>query len=149
MSIADQFLTHAVENQAPPLAPYDLWATDAPLREAMEREGGGWARDELARIGPIVGEVLWTAGFLANENPPRLRTHDARGQRIDEVEFHPAYHTALGLGVAHGVSGFAWRHAARSGAHVARAAITYLHNQLEQGVCCPLTMTYACVPTLR
>jgi putative acyl-CoA dehydrogenase len=149
MAIADQFLTHTVENQAPQLSPYDAWATDVPLQEAMKREGGGWGEADAKIAGPIAGDELWRCGFLANENPPKLRSFDARGIRIDEVEFHPAYHRAMELGMKHGVSGYAWRNEAREGAHVARAAISYMHNQFEQGVCCPLTMTYACVPALR
>jgi len=149
MSIADQFLTHTVENTALSLAPYDAWESDPPLQEALAREGGAWGTNELARIGPIVGGELWALSFAANENPPKLRPYDARGNRIDLVEFHPSYHRALELGIEHGVSGFPWRNADRTGAHVVRAAITYLHNQAEQGVCCPLTMTYASVPALR
>ena len=149
MAIADQFLTHAVENQVPALSPYDAWATDLPLREALEREGGGWAAAAIAPSGPRVGGELWAAGFLANEHRPRLRTYDPRGHRIDDVEFHPAYHRLLGAAIEAGCTGFAWRNAERTGAHVARAALYYLHGQPEQGVGCPTTMTYAAVPALR
>ena len=143
------FSTHEVTNQPSPLAPYDAWATDIPLQQALEREGGGWARDAIAGYGPIAGGELMELGFAANENKPRLRQFDRYGQRIDEVEFHPAYHRLLALGIAHGVTDFAWRNEARSGAHVARAALMYLHGQADQGTCCPMTMTYASVATLR
>jgi putative acyl-CoA dehydrogenase len=149
MSIAERFLTHAVENQPPPLMPYDAFATDVPLREALEREGGGWAGDAVAAYGPIAGGELMALGVLANENKPRLRSFDRYGHRVDEVEFHPAYHRIMELGVRHGVSSFAWRNADRTGAHVARAALSFLHNQADQGTSCPLTMTYASVPALR
>lgn len=148
-SQAARFITHEVENQAPPLAPYDAWATDLPLREAIAREGGGWAEADIAAYGPIAGGELMALGFTANENKPKFKPFDARGNRIDEVEFHPAYHRIMQLGVQHGVSNYAWRHANRTGAHVARMAISYLHNQADQGTSCPLTMTYACVPALR
>jgi putative acyl-CoA dehydrogenase len=149
MSAAERFQTHTVENQPPPLAPYDAFATDRPLREALEREGGGWAADAVAAYGPIAGGELMALGVLANENKPRLRSFDRYGHRVDEVEFHPAYHRIMELGVRHGVAGFAWRNADRAGAHVARAALSFLHNQADQGTSCPLTMTYASVPTLR
>jgi putative acyl-CoA dehydrogenase len=149
MSIADRFRTHEVENQPPPLAPYDAYATDVPLREALQREGGGWAEDAVATYGPIAGGELMGLGVLANENKPRLRSFDRYGHRVDEVEFHPAYHRIMELGVRHGVASFAWCNADRSGAHVARAALSFLHNQAEQGTSCPLTMTYASVPALR
>jgi putative acyl-CoA dehydrogenase len=149
VSVAERFQTHAVENQPPPLAPYDAYATDVPLREALVREGGGWAEDDVAAYGPIAGGELMALGTLANENRPRLRAFDRYGHRLDEVEFHPAYHRIMELGVRHGVAGFAWRNADRAGAHVARAALSFLHNQADQGTSCPLTMTYASVPTLR
>ena len=149
MSIAERFVTHVVENQPPPLTPYDAFATDVPLREALEREGGGWAAAAVAAYGPIAGGELMALGVLANENKPRLRSFDRYGHRVDEVEFHPAYHRIMELGVRHGVSSFAWRNADRVGAHVARAALSFLHNQADQGTSCPLTMTYASVPTLR
>ncbi|MEP6733338.1 MAG: isovaleryl-CoA dehydrogenase [bacterium] len=149
MSISDRFITHTVENQPPPLAPYDAYATDLPLREALRREGGSWAESDVAAYGPIVGGELMELGVLANENRPKLRSFDRYGHRIDAVEFHPSYHRIMERGVAHGVSGFAWRHEDRAGAHVARAALAYLHTQPDQGTSCPLTMTYACVPALR
>ena len=143
------FATHVVENQPPPLSPYDAWATDAVLREAVEREGGAWAAPQLAAYGVLAGGELMALGRAANANRPVLASFDRYGHRIDEVEFHPAYHRLMAIAVEHGVAGFAWRHADREGAHVARAALTYLHNQADQGTSCPLTMTYACVPALR
>ncbi len=140
--------THDVTNQSPPLAPYDAYGTDLPLREALAREGGAWAEAEVAAYGAIVGGEAVSLAVLANENRPKLRAFDRFGNRTDEVEFHPAYHRLMELGAEHGVSGFAWRHAEREGAHVARAALAFLHTQADQGTSCPLTMTYACVPTL-
>jgi len=149
MSIADRFATHEVTNQPPPLTPYDAWATDLPLREALHREGGGWAEADVAAFGPIAGGELMQLGFSANENRPKFRPFDAYGNRVDEVEFHPAYHRIMQIGIAHGVVNFAWRLEDRAGAHVARAALAYLHMQPEQGNNCPLTMTYSSVPVLR
>ncbi|QRK06665.1 isovaleryl-CoA dehydrogenase [Archangium violaceum] len=147
-SVAEGFITHQVTNQAPPLT-YDAWATDTVLREAIAREGGAWAEAELAKYGPLVGGELMQLGFTANENKPKFRPFDRYGNRLDEVEFHPAYHRLMELAIAHGVPNFAWRHEDRPGAHVARMALFYLHNQADQGTSCPLTMTYASVPALR
>ena len=149
MPIADRFRTHDVENQPPPLAPYDAYATDAALREALAREGAAWAEPQVSAYGAIAGGEAMLLGFAANENRPTLRTHDRYGERIDEVEFHPAYHRLMDLAIEAGVVGFAWRNARREGAHVARAAVMYLHNQADQGTSCPLTMTYASVPALE
>ncbi len=149
MDLRERFLTHTVENQPPPLVPYDAFASDLPLREALVREGGDWARAEVAEYGRLAGSELMELGRLANEHRPRFVPVDRYGHRVDEVEFHPAYHRLMATAVRHGVSGFAWRHADHPGAHVARAALMFLHNQADQGSSCPLTMTYACVPALR
>lgn len=149
MAIADRFSTHRVENQPPPLAPYDAYATDLPLREALQREGAAWAEPDVAAFGVVAGGELMQLGFVANVNKPTFRPFDRYGHRVDEVEFHPAYHRIMQIGITHGVPNFAWRHEARPGAHVARAALAYLHMQPEQGNNCPLTMTYASVPVLR
>ena len=149
MPIADRFVTHTVENQATPLEDYDAFATDPALQQALEREGGGWARQHVAAFGPVAGGELMRLGFIANANRPLFKPFDRYGHRIDEVEFHPAWHRIMQLGVEHGVPNFSWRHADTPGAHVARAALAYLHMQPEQGNNCPLTMTHASVPTLR
>jgi putative acyl-CoA dehydrogenase len=147
--LSQRFVTHEVENQVRPLAPYDVYATDVALREALLREGAGWAETDVARYGPVAGGELMELGFLANENPPRFKPFDRYGVRIDEVEFHPAYTRIMELATEYGVSTFAWRNEDRPGAHVARAGLLYLSAQPEQGHNCPLTMTYASVPTLR
>ncbi|GIW42676.1 MAG: acyl-CoA dehydrogenase [Candidatus Binatia bacterium] len=140
--------THTVENQPPPLENLNLFETDLALREALAREGGGWAEPEVREFGRILGrpETI-RLGFQANRHPPELRAFDPYGFRIDEVEYHPAYHELMALGVRHGVPSVAWT--AERGGHVVHAALEYLLAQVEAGVCCPLTMTYAVVPSLR
>ena len=140
--------THEVQNQPPPLEGYDLFATDRVLGEALEREGAGWARERLQRLGVEAGGEALTWGRLANTNPPILRTHDRFGHRIDEVEFHPAWHELLRLAVHHELHGLPWRDP-RPGAHVARAALFYMLSQVEAGHGCPISMTYSSVPALR
>jgi len=147
--VQDRFATHEVTNQPPALPAYNAWRGDRPLREAVAREGGDWAAGRLETYGALSGGDLMDAGRLANEHRPRLKLFDAYGRRIDEVEFHPAYHQLMGTAIAHGVHAFAWRHADRPGAHVARAALMYLDGQPDAGTSCPLTMTYAAVPALR
>ncbi|MBL8915035.1 MAG: acyl-CoA dehydrogenase family protein [Archangium sp.] len=146
--VAPTFITHEVTNQAPPLV-YDAWSTDLPLKEAVIREGGGWHEAELKKYGTRVGGELMAAGFLANENKPKFRPFDRYGHRLDEVEFHPSYHQLMGAAIEVGVTHFGWSHSATKGSHVARMALSYLHNQADQGTSCPLTMTYAAVPTLK
>jgi putative acyl-CoA dehydrogenase len=141
--------THEVLNQSAPLVDYNLFETDPALVEAVEREGAGWAAVELRALGARVGSeevIAW--GFLANENPPILHTHDRFGYRIDEVEFHPAWHRLLELSVGAGIAGRPWRDT-NKGSHVARAAASLLASQNEAGHGCPVTMTYASVPALR
>jgi putative acyl-CoA dehydrogenase len=138
----------AAANQVPPLAGHDLFECNRPLVEALEREGAGWAAERCSSFGRILtGEPLeW--GRLANENPPKLRTHDRYGERIDEVEFHPAWHSLMRLSLAHGLHSLSWTER-REGAHVARAALFMLAAQVEAGHGCPVSMTHAAVPALR
>jgi len=142
------FETHEVSNQPPPFGGRNLWADDVALIEAVQREGGGVFVGQLARYGGLAGDELYRLGFDANRDRPRLRTHDAQGHRIDTVEFHPAYHQLMTAAKTHGVAGLSW-HDGRPGAHVARAALSYLHHQAEAGTSCPLTMTHAAVAVLR
>src|SRR5215475_9521355 len=140
--------THEVRNQVPPLAGHDV-AADPALLEAVEREGAGWAAAELHELGLLAGQAATAEqARLANEHPPVLRTHDRYGNRIDEVEFHPAWHALLDTAVGHGLHAAPWADP-RPGAHVARAAKFYVWSQAEAGHGCPVSMTYAVVPALR
>ena len=141
--------THEVENQTPPLVDYDLYETDRCLVEAVHREGAGWAEERLGTFGAKAGsaEVI-ELGHLANRHVPELRTHDRFGHRVDEVAFHPAWHELMALGMAAEQHALPWNDP-RPGAHVARAAIAFMMNQVESGVCCPLAMTLAGIPALR
>ena len=132
-------------NQPPPLAGYNLFAQDAALVEALRREGGSAWEPELVAFGEALGGEPLEWGRLANEHPPRLRTHDRYGERIDEVEFHPAWDSLLRLGLDARLQSLPWVDG-RPGAHVARAALFVLLAEVEQGVGCPLSMTCAAVP---
>jgi len=142
------FETHRVGDTPPAFEPRDLWADDVALREGVARAGAAGYRDDLQAYARLAGDELYRLGFDANRDRPRLRTHDRYGQRIDTVEFHPAYHRLMEQAKTHGVAGLSW-HQPRAGAHVARAALSYLHHQVEAGTSCPLTMTHAAVPVLR
>jgi len=139
--------THAVDNQPPEFAPRDLWRDDAALREAVQREGGAAFTGRLAGYGALAGGELLALSYDAHRDRPRLRTHDRFGHRIDTVEFHPNYHRIMQAAIGHGVAGLPWAEPA-PGAHVARAALSYLHYQAEPGSSCPLTMTHAAAPVL-
>ncbi|MFD0738613.1 acyl-CoA dehydrogenase family protein [Lysobacter koreensis] len=142
------FETHLVDNQPPEFAPRDLWADDVALREAVAREGANAWAERLADYGALAGGTLYALSFDAHRDRPRLRSHDRYGQRIDLVEFHPNYHATMRAAIEHGVAGLSWSDP-QPGAHVARAALSYLHHQVEPGSSCPLTMTHAAVPVLR
>jgi putative acyl-CoA dehydrogenase len=143
-----QLGTHDVTNQPPPFEDINLFETDAPLREAISRSGAEGHQDRLHAFGARAGsaEVMeWAA--KANAFVPRLKAFDRFGRRIDEVEFHPAYHALMKLGFEAGVASAAWSGA--SAGHVLHAALEFLMAQAEPGVCCPMTMTYASVAALR
>jgi putative acyl-CoA dehydrogenase len=141
-------VTHEVLNQPPPLAGHDV-AADPALLEALDREGAGAVLAELHELGILAGsEETQEQARLANEYVPRLRTHDRYGHRIDEVDYHPAWHALMSVAISHGLHAAPWA-AAGPGAHVARAAKFYVWGQAEAGHGCPVSMTYAAVPALR
>ena len=149
------FSTHEVFNQPPPLEDVNLFTSDAALAEAMAREGAGQATASLKAFGRVAGSAeAFERARLANDNPPRLETHDRQGRRRDTVAFHPAYHALMATSCEQGLHSSAWSHIGegrtqpRPGAHVARAGAFYMAAQMEAGHCCPITMTSAAVPVL-
>ncbi|KQS66911.1 acyl-CoA dehydrogenase family protein [Modestobacter sp. Leaf380] len=147
--------THEVTNQVPPLVGHDPIAGDTVLVEACLRHADALTLDSLEDLGTVAGsEQAQEWGRLANENPPRLRTHDRTGHRVDEVEFHPAWHELMRTAVEHGLAGAPWALASDAEhpdphAHV-RRAVGYLGwTQVDMGHGCPVTMTYAAVPAVR
>ena len=141
--------THQVENLSTDLVDYNMYGQDRALNEAVQREGAAWAHSELGTFGQLTGSADYLEqGRLANKFIPELDSHDRFGKRIDLVSFHPAYHQLMKTAIEHGLHSSPWTEP-RAGAHVARAARTYLHNQVEAGHGCPITMAFASVPTLR
>ena len=136
-------------NQPPPLVGYNAWSGDRTLQDAVEREGGGWIAVRANGMGELVGsERMQALAAQANRYAPELRTHDQFGNRVDAVEYHPAYHELMTLAFRAGLHSLAWSEA-RPGAWVARATLNYLWNQGENGIACPVTMTHASVRVLR
>ncbi|WP_138442333.1 acyl-CoA dehydrogenase family protein [Sinomonas susongensis] len=137
-----------VANQVPPRVGIDEFSTNSALVDGVRRYGAGWAGGALASIGRLVGSAEFQENArLANLHAPILHALDRYGERLDEVEYHPAYHRILGDAVAHGAHTSAWADP-RAGAHVARAAAFMLFAQIEPGHACPVSMTHAAVPTL-
>jgi putative acyl-CoA dehydrogenase len=138
-----------VANQPPPLEPYNPFTGDACLRDAVKREKAVWAEDGLTALGATLGKPETVKlGFDANKYPPTLRSFDRYGHRLDEVDFHPAWHDLMAIALRAGLHSSPWADP-KPGAHVARAAGTYMLAQIEAGVYCPIAMTYGSVPTLR
>ncbi|MGI9476806.1 MAG: acyl-CoA dehydrogenase family protein [Hyphomicrobiaceae bacterium] len=141
--------THAVTNMPPHLGDQDLWLADVALRECVTREGGAWANDDLARLGPRVGATAtFEQAEAANRYVPELKAFDRYGMRVNQVAFHPAYHDLMDLAISHKIPNFAWLHEG-PGAQVAHMALTYMFSQAEGGVMCPMAMTYSVIPVLR
>jgi putative acyl-CoA dehydrogenase len=141
--------THEVFNQVPPLEGVDVFASNAPLVEAVQREGVGWVAERASVLGRFVGgEPQQQWGRLANENEPILRLFDRYGHRIDEVEFHPAWHQLMKMGVENELHSLPWT-SEEPLPHTARAALYMTAMQAEAGFACPITMTFAVVPALR
>ena len=141
--------TKPATNQPPVLTGYNAWTQDSILQSAVKREGAGWIDDRAQRVGKLVGsERMQLLADQANRHQPVLRTHDRSGERIDVVDYHPAYHELMTLAFGEGLHSIAWTES-REGAFVARAALNYLWNQTEHGTSCPITMGFASVHVMR
>jgi len=141
--------THEVLNQPPPLAGYNAFSGDRILLGSLRRAGAAWVEPEGVALGALIGsERMQTLALQANRYTPELKTHDRFGHRIDAVDFHPAYHELMSLAFGAGLHSLAWT-AKKSGGFAARAALNYVWNQGEQGISCPVTMTFAGVQVLR
>lgn len=140
--------THKVLNQSSPFSNFNAFA-DVALRSGVAMHGGLWGFQALEQLGAKVGSEEWQQKATdANRQVPRLENFDRFGQRRDAVAFHPAYHELMELGLSSGAAAFAWQNFRRPGAHVIRGALMHLMYQLDQGVCCPITMTFAAIPAL-
>jgi len=153
MSERNVFFTHEVSNQPPALENYNLFKTDTALSQAFNRyapkAAENAAENHVQKYGALMGlPYTIEQGRLANEHPPIFKPFDRFGERINEVEFHPAYHHMMKTGLENGMAALPWTKDKES-AHTVHAALEYLHTQAEPGTCCPLTMTYAVVPALR
>lgn len=148
-STTSWFDTHEVINQPPPLEGHDVFATNVALVEAVARHGGAANRDDLETIGRRAGDPEWLErGRQANANTPVLRTHDRYGNRLDVVDYHPAYHELMAAAVAAGLHAVPWVDE-RPAPHVTRAAGMITWYQVDAGHTCPISMTYSSVAALR
>lgn len=145
----DVYATHEVLNQPPALADYDAYGSDPVLQSVVRTFGAHWANQRLRETGHTVGSAhVQELARQANRHLPELRTHDRFGNRIDQVDFHPAWHELMSLAIGQDTHALCWSDP-RPGAQVARAALSYLWNQGESGICCPIGMTYSAIPILR
>jgi putative acyl-CoA dehydrogenase len=141
--------THEVKNVSRELTDYNMYTQDKVLQEAVKREGGQGAENELIEFGKMAGSTEYLElGHLANKYPPEFDTHDRFGNRVDLVKYHPAYHQLMKVAIENGLHSSPWTDK-RPGTNVIRAAKSYLQGQVEAGHGCPITMTFAAVPSLR
>ena len=139
--------THKILNQ-PPEFSSNLYLSDNALQSAVSQFGGSWGNDALRDYGQLALETMMSDGIRANVNKPQYRSHDRFGQRINQIDFDPAYHQIMAHAIEAGLPSLPWQDS-RTGAHVVRAALVYLHNQGECGTTCPTTMTFAATPALH
>lgn len=140
--------THVVFNQPKPLENYNAFTADRILQYWVAQFGGQWGEDRLTSFGGRIGGDLLEAGMDANQFLPTFRPVDRFGYRIDQVDYHPAYHQLMAHAIEHGHCAMPWCEKA-SGRHVVRAAMAFLHTHADPGSGCPLTMTFASVPALQ
>jgi putative acyl-CoA dehydrogenase len=140
--VRERFDTHVVTNQASPARDFNAFTGDIVLRDAIAREAP-WAAPRCSALGAVAGdEEVQEAARLANKYVPELRTHDRYGNRIDWVDFHPSWHRLMSLAYGSEVHSLAWTARERQ-PHYARAVLSYLWNQIEDGTGCPTGMAYA------
>ena len=141
--------THDVLNQVDELTDFNLLEADPALAEALQRNGAARHIPSLSRYAQQLGErATWELAEQANRHTPELHRFDARGRIIDAVEFHPSWHTLLGLYRQQGLISLPFEDSS-AGRWSAWAAGFYLHGQVEQGTLCPATMTTAAIPLLQ
>ena len=149
MTKAAEFAFGKSLNQPPILENYNLFASDVALCEAVESNGGAWNDENAKAFGEILGKAeTLELGNSANKNPPILKTHDRFGNRLDTVEYHPSYHELMRIGIENQTHSLSWT-SEHAGAYVARNALAFLKQQVDEGTSCPLTMTFAVVPSLK
>lgn len=141
--------THQVINQPQALANYNSYHSDVALQQLCAQYDARWGEDSLIKLGGLLGQPEWIEkGDVANKVTPEFHSHDAYGRRIDEVRYHPAYHDLMALACEFDIPSLPWKDD-QSGSHLVRMARNYLYNQNEAGSACPLTMTFACVPSIN
>lgn len=138
-----------VSNQVPVLENYNTFTTHPLLQNTLQAYGGGWAAPLATEMGQLMGShEFQEAGILANTHLPELHTHDRFGNRLDTVTYHPAYHQMMTAAIRHQVHSIAWT-TAEKGGYLAHSVLSYLKQQIDEGSSCPLTMTFAVVPSLQ
>ncbi len=141
--------THEITNQFDELHNYNLLTTDTPLREALARAGADGFVVQLDRYGATLGQAgTYALADQANRHTPELKSFDARGRRVDQVEFHPGWHQLMALYRGQNLIAMPFADE-RPGRWSAWAAGFYLHGQVEAGTLCPATMTQAAIPLIQ
>lgn len=141
--------THQVFNQPDPLQHINMLQADPQLMHWLKRFSADWGMPMVDGLGAFLGQPEWIEkGFLANQFTPELHSHDRCGHRIDLVKYHPAYAELMTLAISRSIHALPWKDS-QPGSHMVRMALNYLYNQNEAGSACPLTMTFACVPSLK
>ncbi|MFY0255728.1 acyl-CoA dehydrogenase family protein [Chitinophaga sp. 30R24] len=136
-------------NQVPILTDYNSFTTNEVLQNAINAYGGGWINEQAKAFGELMGSYkMQEAGDMANKNLPVLKTHDRFGNRLDIVNYHPAYHEMMEAAIRHQVHSITWT-SGNKGSYLAHSVLSYLKQQIDEGSSCPLTMTFAVVPSLR
>lgn len=137
-------------NQVPILENFNAFTTNTMLQHALNAYGGGWMNERAVAFGALMGSrEMQEAGHLANRNTPVLKTHDRFGNRLDVVEYHPAYHRMMEAAIRGQVHSIAWTSPQKKGRYLAHSVLSYLKQQIDEGSSCPLTMTFAAVPSLE
>lgn len=143
--------THEVLNQSPPYGGLNLFEAD-PLVNAAAAGFSDVVRQDLSELGAFWGtHEAREFARLANRYTPELERYSAKGERVDQVTYHPAYHALMRRSMLAGLhcSSFDRGEEESGMRHRARAIRLYMTAQTECGHLCPMTMTNASLAPLK
>lgn len=124
------------------------------LQQHLSSEDNERAQRILTEMGSVASSKMDPLAEIANRQGPTLMQFDKRGQRIDEVVFHPAYHELERIAYqdfaiaacSHREGALGWPGRVPQ---PVKFALGYLGMQAESGVFCPVSMTDALARVLE
>jgi len=114
----------------------------ALCRRNLSDAAWAWAEPQLRAIGERSALEVAPLAQIADRESPRLVTHDERGNRINRIDYHPAYRDMQRIAYGSGMLSMKYSpHEHLADAPFVSFALGYLFAMAEMGLYCPLCMT--------